>query len=387
MTLNEPRFTIGVEEEYLLADINTRDLVVDPPAELWAECEAALVSRGGQVSAEFMRSQVEIGTRICTDMREVRSELAALRGAVSRVARPHGFALLAVSTHPFANWLLQHHTDKERYNILAQDLQVVARRMLICGMHVHVGVEDDELRIDLMNQASYFLPHLLALSTSSPFWQGVNTGLKSYRLSVFDEMPRTGLPEQFSSFGEYMRTVGALIETGLIEDATKVWWDLRPSARFPTLEMRIADVCTRIEDAVCIAALFRCILRMLYRLRRQNQRWRTYPMFLLSENRWRAQRYGVEGRLIDFGRRELVPLHQLIEELLVLIREDAEFFGCVPEVEHARVILGCGTSADRQIAVLGRALLDGASAEDAQKAVVDSLISESLDGADVAPAG
>jgi glutamate---cysteine ligase / carboxylate-amine ligase len=386
MMPNEPKFTIGVEEEYLLADLDTRDLVADPPSDFWSECEAALVGAGSQVTAEFMRSQVEIGTRVCSTMQEVRNELAALRGAVDGVARPRGFALLAASTHPFADWQGQCHTNKERYNILAQDLQVVARRMLICGMHVHVGVEDDETRIDLMNQASYFLPHLLALSTSSPFWQGVETGLKSYRLSVFDEMPRTGLPEQFSSFGEYSRTVGSLIKTGVIEDGTKIWWDLRPSARFPTLEMRITDVCTLIDDAVCVAALFRCILRMLYRLRRNNQRWRSYPNFLLSENRWRAQRYGVEGSLVDFGRGELIPLPTLIEELLSLIHEDAEFFGCVSEVMRARTILSAGTSADRQAAVFHHAIRQGASTEEAQKAVVDALIAESLHGVDVAPA-
>lgn len=386
MTPKEPRFTIGVEEEYLLADLDTRDLAANPPAGFWAECEAALASAGGQVSTEFMRSQVEIGTRICSSMDEVRRELTALRGAVAGVARSHGLGLLAASTHPFGDWLRQTHTDKARYNMLAQDLQVVARRMLICGMHVHVGIEDDELRVDLMNQAAYFLPHLLALSTSSPFWQGLDTGLKSYRLSVFDELPRTGLPEPFSSYGEYVRTVGVLIATGLIEDATKIWWDLRPSARFPTLEMRITDVCPRIDDAVCIAALYRCILRMLYRLRRENQRWRNYAGFLLSENRWRAQRYGVEGFLIDFGRRELVPFARLVEELLDLIREDARFFDCVAEVEHARVIVARGTSADRQIATYRSATEGGATPEEARKAVVDAILAESLEGVDVAPA-
>lgn len=385
MTLKEPTFTLGVEEELLLVDEKTRNLVVDPPKEFMTECEAALSPGGGQVCAEFLRSQVEIGTKVCAGMAEARREIARLRGAVVRAARPHGFAVIAASTHPFADWQSQHHTDKERYNVLAQDMQVVARRMLICGMHVHVGVEDEDLRIDLMDQAAYFLPHLLALSTSSPFWHGEETGLKSYRLSVFDEMPRTGLPERFSSFGEYERTVGALIETGIIEDGTKIWWDLRPSARFPTLEMRITDVCTLIDDAVCIAALFRCILRMLYRLRRDNQRWRSYPLFLLGENRWRAQRYGVEGRLIDFGRRELVPLPRLVEELLALVHEDACFFDCVAEVEHARAILARGASADRQLAVHRQALQQGASAPEAQKAVVDALIGWSLEGVEIAP--
>jgi glutamate---cysteine ligase / carboxylate-amine ligase len=384
MTPKEPSFTLGVEEEYLLADAQTRDLVTDPPPEFWSECEAALANLGGKVTCEFMRSQVEIGTGICVATQQARSELAALRGAVARVARRRGYALLASSTHPFANWQQQHHTDKDRYNALARDLQVVARRALICGMHVHVGVEDDELRIDLMNQATYFLPHLLALSTSSPFWQGAETGLKSYRLSVFDEMPRTGLPERYASFGEYRRTVGTLVETGIIEDATKVWWDLRPSARFPTLEMRITDTCALIDDAICIAALFRCILRMLYRLRRQNLRWRVYPPFLLRENRWRAQRYGVGGCLIDFGRRELVPVAALIDELLALIREDAEFFGCVAETERARLIVAQGTGADRQLAAWRQAREQGADPMAALRAVVDRIVADSLDGAAIA---
>ena len=223
------------------------------------------------------------------------SELAHLRRTIAETAREYGLAPIAASTHPFADKSTLETTPKARYQALARDFAGIGRRLAICGMHVHVGIEDDELRIDLMNQARYFLPHLLMLSTSSPFWQGEDTGLKSYRLAVFHELPRTGLPQRFESFGEFQRTVDVLVQNGVIEDATKIWWDLRPSARFPTLEMRVTDVCTRIDDALSIAALFVCITRMLYRLRRSNQKWRSYPAFLIEENRWRAQRYGVHG--------------------------------------------------------------------------------------------
>ena len=248
--------------------------------------------------------------------------------------------------------------------------------MLICGMHVHVGIEDDALRIDLFNQLSYFLPHLLALSTSSPFWQGEPTGLKSYRLSVFKEMPRSGLPGTFSSPGEFDRTVNTLVKAGVVEDATKVWWDLRPSVRFPTLEMRITDVCTRLDDTLAIAALYQCIARMLYRLRRDNQRWRAYNTFLIEENRWLAQRHGASGSLIDFGRGECVPFADLIEELIALTHEDAEHYQCQATIEHLRKIASDGTSADRQLATYHSGLEAGKSVDEALRDVVDGLIEE-----------
>jgi carboxylate-amine ligase len=245
-------------------------------------------------------------------------------------------------------------------------------------MHVHVGIEDDDLRIDLLGQAAYFLPHLLALSTSSPFWQGTLTGLKSYRLAVFDELPRTGIPHQFSSWSEYERAVELLVHAGLIEDATKLWWDLRPSARFPTLEMRITDICPLIEDGIAIAALYLCILRMLYRLRRDNQRWRHYPPFLVRENRWRAQRYGIQEGMVDFGKGEVVPFATLLEELFELVAEDAAYFGCVAEIAHARTIVARGTSADRQLARYDAVKKLGGSEEAALVAVVDGIIEETM---------
>jgi carboxylate-amine ligase len=257
-------------------------------------------------------------------------------------------------------------------------LQQVVRRLVICGMHVHVGIDDDELRIDLLGQAAYFLPHLLALSTSSPFWQGNVTGLKSYRLSVFDELPRTGLPHQFSSYSEYLRTVELLVSAGLIEDATKLWWDLRLSARFPTLEMRITDVCPLIEDGIAIAALYVCIIRMLYRLRRDNKRWRYYPPFLVRENRWRAQRYGTTEGLVDFGEGALVPFPTLLEELFDLVAEDAAYFGCAKEIAYARTIVRRGTSADRQLARFDQVKELGGTEQAALVAVVDDLIAETM---------
>ena len=377
MSVESPPFTIGIEEEYLLIDPRTRDLESDPPKALMRACEKVLRRR---VSSEFLRCQMEVGTPVCATLADARAELCHLRRTLSEITSEYGLAPLAVSTHPFAMWTQQQQTNKQRYNVLAQDMQVVARRLLICGMHVHVGIADDEMRIDLMNQLSYFLPHLLALSTSSPFWQGQPTGLKSYRLSVFDELPRTGLPESFLSFAEYHRTIEALINAGLIEDATKIWWDLRPSARFPTLEMRVTDVCSFIEDTMSVAALYLCLTRMLYRLRRSNQRWRDYSRFLVRETRWRAQRYGVSESLVDFGKGVLVPFKDLVEELIDLVREDAEHFGCMAEIEHAREIVRRGTSADRQLATFEAAREAGADEAEALKQVVDRLSEEYLTG-------
>lgn len=375
--MSEPSFTMGIEEEYLLVDRETRDLVRDPPPGLWEDCQSLL---GPYVRPEFLRSQIEVGTDVCHSVAEARAGLAGLRGGVAEVAGRYGLAPIAASTHPFAAWSQQKHTDRERYNLLARDLRGPARRLVICGMHVHVGLEDPELRIDLMGQAAYFLPHLLALSTSSPFWQGEDTGLKSYRLAVFDEIPRTGLPEIFESYGEFQRHLDVLVRAGIIEDGTKLWWDIRPSVRFPTLEMRITDVCTRLDDAVAIAALYRCLLRMLYRLRRGNQRWRRYARMLIDENRWRAQRDGIDAGLVDFGKGTIVPYAELLDEMIQLVAEDAEYFGCRAELDQARQILVRGTSAHRQVAVFETACAAGHSREEALRSVVDMLIAETRSG-------
>jgi carboxylate-amine ligase len=368
---------MGMEEEYLLVERETRDLVTEVPDELMAECERRLK---GRVSPEFLRCQIEVGTGVNATLEGCRSELAELRGTVADVVKAYGLAPMAASTHPFAAWTSQKHTDKERYNVLARDMQAVARRMIICAMHVHVGIDDDELRMDLMGQAAYFLPHLLALSTSSPFWRGENTGLKSYRLAVFDELPRTGLPEMFDSWAEYQRHLDIMVNAGLIEDASKIWWDVRPSARFPTLELRITDVTPRLDDGICIAAIFVCVLRMLYRLKRNNQRWRRYSNMLVRENRWRAQRYGFDEGLVDFGRGQLLPYSELLEELIDLIRPEAEEMGVMAHVLHAREIVRRGTSAHRQLQVYTEAMADGCDKHAGLQRVVDMLAEETLVG-------
>lgn len=370
-----PALTLGIEEEYLLVDPETRDLVSDPPDAFMDECRAQL---GDQVTPEFLRSQVEVGTPVCNSVGEARHHLVCLRSTLCRTAEKHGMRLFAASTHPSAHWRAQAHTPAKRYDELARDLQGTARRLLICGMHVHIGIDDPDLRIDVMNQIKYFLPHLLALSASSPFWQGSKMGLHAYRLSVFDGMPRTGIPDSFTSWAEYQRLLDRLIGSGVIEEASKIWWDLRPSARFPTLEMRIADVCTRMEDSLTIAALYQCMARRLVRLRRQNLKWREYPRVMLRENRWLAQRWGETGRLVDLGKGALVPFPALLEEIIEMVREDAEALDCVPELEHARTILSRGTSASGQIRVYDTAINNGADETEALREVVDHILAETV---------
>lgn len=376
MGLKQPSFTFGIEEEYHLVDLEDRGFA-SAPAELMKACEEAL---GKQVAPEFFRSQIEIGTSVLRDFKEARRELGGLRRTIAEITGRYAIAPIAASTHPFADRSTLETTPKARYQALAKDFAGIGRRLAICGMHVHVAIEDDDLRIDLMNQVRYFLPHLLMLSTSSPFWQGEDTGLKSYRLAVFHELPRTGLPQRFESFAEYQRTVDVLVHNKVIEDSTKIWWDLRPSGRFPTLEMRVTDICTRIDDAISIAALYACTLRMLWRLRSSNQKWRSYPAFLIEENRWRAQRYGVRETLFDFGKGTLVPFATLIDELIDLIAEDAAALGCEREVKHALNIATGGTSADRQVARYQELISAGATPDNALVGVVEQLIAETVAG-------
>ena len=368
----EPEFTIGIEEEYLLVDKETLALAEAPEA-LMVACGAALE---GQFSPEFLQCQVEIGTKVCAGVHEAREDLRKLRSTVAREAAKHGLAPIAASCHPFSDWKDQRHTDRDRYNDLERALGGVARRLLICGMHVHVGLGDDALRVDLMPQMSYFLPHLLALSGSSPYWQGRDTGLASYRLTVFDNLPRTGLPPELTSWAEYRRTVDALVDIGIIEDSSKIWWDLRPSHSFPTLESRICDVCPRLDHTLSIAAATQALMRMLWRLKTRNLRWRSYDRFLIAENRWRAQRYGMEEGLIDFGRGEIVPFDRLMDELIELIGEDAGVLQSVEAVERLREIPAEGCSASRQRAVFDAAVAAGASREEGLRAVVGHLIDE-----------
>ena len=375
MALAEPPFTIGVEEEYLLVDRDSRDLVADPPAELMEACSKRL---GEHVSPELMRAQIEVQTPVCQNVNEAREHMRRLRSIIAEETDKLGLAPIAVSTHPFANWLEQKQTPKDRYSALTEEMQATARRLLICGMHVHVGIDDPEMRIDLMNQMSYFLPHLLALSCSSPFWDGENTGLKSYRLTVFDGLPRTGLPEQFASSAEYDRHVSILIDAGLIDDASMIWWDLRPSSRFPTLETRIMDISTNINHMISLVALNTCILRMLFRARQKNQRWRVYANMLIDENRWRAMRYSYEEGLIDLARGEVVPYAELLDELIGFIEKDVDALDCMDEINGLRDILENGTSAHRQLQVYEASLEKGDSREQALRNVVDWLIEETL---------
>jgi carboxylate-amine ligase len=374
--MDRPSFTLGIEEEYLLVDRETRDLVVEPGEAFFERCRAAV---GDQVTPEFLQCQVEVGTRPHATVGEAIADLRGLRQAIAAVAAEHGFAAIAASTHPFARWRAQHHTRKERYEGLWADIGLPVWRMLICAMHVHVGVEDEDLRIDLMNQVSYFMPHMLALSCSSPFWEGDDTRLSSYRLTVFDALPRTGLPDPLTSHSEFRRLVERLTETGCIEDGTKIWWDVRPSARFPTLESRVTDICPRLADAAALAALYQSLLAFLNRLRGRNQRWRVYPATLIGENRWRAQRYGCEGTLIDLAASRMAPVSELVEELIELVGAEAEELGCRDELEGLRRIAAEGNSASRQRRVHAAALAAGADGQEALRAVVDHLMEEFLE--------
>ena len=376
MATDTPPFTIGIEEEYLLVDRETLALA-KAPDELIAACQADLPD---QVSTEFLQCQIEVGTGVCETIAEARADLSHLRRTVAKRAAEFGLAPIAASCHPFGDWKDQHHTEKERYNKLRRDLAGVARRMLICGMHVHVGIPEKDMRIGLVNQLKYFLPHLHALSTSSPFWQGEDTGLNSYRLSVFDNLPRTGLPPYMRNWEEFASTVNTLCDLELIEDASKIWWDLRPSASFPTIESRICDVAPRIEVTLTLAALTQSLTRMLWRTNAAGDPWRIVDNFMIGENRWRAQRYGISEGQIDFGRRALIPFAQAVEEMIALVAEDAEALSCLAEVEGARTILAEGTSADQQRQTYDAARKVGGGDHDALRAVVTSLVSQFEDG-------
>ncbi len=373
--MDEPTWTMGVEEEYLLVERSTGALITKQPSGLLEKIENL---RYGLVARELFSSQIEIGTGVCKTLQELRADLGLLRVAVAEAAAEYDLAPIAASSHPVARWLQQQYSDSERHQALAEDLQGVTRRLLVSGMHVHVGIEDPDLRIDLMDQVSYFLPHLLSLSTSSPFWEGRDTGLKSYRMSVLETLPRTGLPERFESWSEFRRHIDVLVTAGVIEDPSMVWWHIRPSERYPTVEMRVADLPTRIEDTIALAAMYVCLLRMLWRLKTENRRWRSYANFLIAENLWRAQRYGTEGELLDLGTGSLVPFVDLLEEMIELVMPDAQALGCVSEIEHTRVICQRGTSSDRQRAVYQQAVADGASHDEALRAVIGALVSDTL---------
>lgn len=370
----EETFSIGIEEEYLLVDAETRALCARPPAEFMAKCQSLL---GSKVVHEFLQSQVEIGTGICSTIGEAREDLSHLRTTVAQCASEFGMRMIAASTHPWAHWSEQEPVDLERYRIIGVEHRTLARRMAICGMHVHAGIKDQNLRVDLMSQITYFLPHLLALSTSSPFWEGRDTGLKAFRPIIIGDLPRSGFPEVFENWNDWTDMLDDLSATGMVTDPSKIWWDIRPSGKHPTLEIRICDVCTQIEDGLTIAALYQSTLAYLYHLKRHNERRRDYRRILLAENKWRAMRYGVEAQMGDFGKRQQVAFADLIDELVELVRPFAEDLGCIAEVENARTIARRGSSSDEQLRIYNEALTRGATDHDAQVAVVDWIIEES----------
>ena len=373
MSSSEPPFTVGIQEEYLLVKLNSRDVDENPPAPLLEECTRR---SGGQVSPRFLRSQLEASTAVCRSIAQARADLARLRGIISEVGGRYGCAPIAAATHPFAKATRQITTEREQFFALAKEMQGAARRIMICGMRVHIGVDDDDLRVDLMNQLTYFVPHLLALSCSSPFWDGERTGLMSFRMTLLSSLPRTGLPERFASHAELRRHLDTLVRNGMIEHQGKMWWDVRLGSLHPTLEVRVMDSCTSIDDAAALAALIVSLARRLYRLKLGNRSWRLYPNMLIAENRWRAMRYSVDGELLDLARGELVTFPHLVRELITLVREDAVELGCLRELEHLENILARGTSAHRQIRCYEEAREAGASEREALQAVVDFLIRE-----------
>lgn len=383
MPMPTPPMTLGVEEEYQIIDPNTRNLH-SYISEFLSQDEKR--AKKLDLQPELMQSQVEVGSRVCRNVKEVRTEVIRLRREVFALAEENNLKIAAASTHPFAKWEEQSITEGVRYRELLDDMQRVARGLLIFGMHVHVGFGSDtpskDLMIEIMNQARYFIPHLLALSTSSPFWHGYNTGLKSYRSVVFEMLPRTGIPHSFHSWAEYKayeRTLENVGAFGKRDPVAKIWWDIRPHPVFDTLEFRISDICTRVDECICIAALFQAICAKLLKLRRNNMSWRQYRHMHITENKWRAVRYGIDGDLIDFGLQESVPFHFLMEELLEIVDDVLDELGSREEVEYVRTILQNGTSADRQIAVFEKHGGDE-NREEALKAVVDNLITETQEG-------
>ena len=363
-----PPLTLGIEEEYQIIDPDSREL----KSFIQEFLEQGRLVLQDQIKGEFLQSQVEVGSHICHDVQEVRAEVVRLRRSICELAAGKGVQVAAASTHPFSRWSSQEINIGDRYTKLASDMAELARRMLIFGMHVHVGIEDKDLLIDVLNQARYFLPHLLALSTSSPFWQGRDTGLKSYRTVIFESLPRTGIPPLLKSWADYNGFIDTLIRTGCIDEPTKIWWDVRPHPKFPTVEFRVCDLATKVDEAVCLAAVIQAIVAKLIKLRFNNQSWRHYRHHLIAENKWRAVRYGIAGQLIDFGKREEVAVPLLVEEILELVDDVVDELGSRREVEYLNTILEQGTSADRQLAVYRRT--------GDLKAVVDHLVEETKEG-------
>jgi len=341
------QFTLGIEEEFQIVDPKTREL----RSHVSEFLEEGKMILGEQIKPEMIQSMIEVGTGICKNIQEARADITRLRSIISSLAAKTGLVIVAASTHPFSHWQDQKIYDDERYNLLVQELQTVARSLLIFGLHVHVGVADPERRIHIMNAARYFLPHVLALTTSSPFWMGHNTGLKSYRSEVFKQFPRTDLPDHFDSYSNFQRYVDLLVKTGCINDGRKIWWDLRPHPIFPTLEFRICDIPTRVDDTVAIAALFQAIVAKLTKLIEKNLGFRLYRRMLIQENKWRAVRWGLDGNMIDFGKQKEVPTRDLVLELLDFVDDVVDELDSRKEIEHIHTILERRTSAEEQLRV------------------------------------
>jgi len=379
--------TLGIEEEYQIIHPETRDL--HSYVQKFLD-QGKLIFPEEELKPEFMQSQIEVGSQVCRNVKEVRQEVIRLRQMVGLLAEKNGMQIAAASTHPFASWLNQDVNAGERYRDVLDRMRGVAERLLTFGMHVHVGfgegVENQDRMIEIMNQLRYFLPHILALSTSSPFWQGRNTGLKSYRSVVFEMLPRTGIPAHFESYSEYQMFVDTLGQVGSAvdgegkPDATKIWWDARPHPKFGTLEVRVSDICTSIDDAVAIAALIQALCAKLLQLRKDNMSWRRYRQHHIKENKWRAMRYGIHGKLIDFGKKEEVPMNFLALLIIDLVDSVVDDLDSRAEIEHIKTILQRGTSADRQVHVYQKALGDGTDEKGALIAVVDFLVEETMRG-------
>jgi len=365
----KPSFSIGIEEEYQTVDPVTRDLRSHIHTEILQKGKALLQER---VKPEMHASVVEVGTSVCGNIREAKQQVKQLRREMATLARQHGLRLAAAATHPFADWRTQEIYPDDRYKMITDEMQIVARANLIFGLHVHIGIEDRETMIHLMNAARYFLPHILALSTNSPFWIGMNTGLKSYRCKVFDRFPRTNIPDYFQSWSEYENFVNLLIKTNCIDNGKKIWWDIRPHAFFNTLEFRVCDIPMRVDETIALAALIQATIAKLYKLYSMNQGFRLYRRALIMENKWRASRWGIDGKLIDFGKQIEVPVRDLILEYLQFVDDVADELGSREELNYILHILEMGTGADRQLRVFRQT--------NDLKAVVDYIIEETEAG-------
>ncbi|HCV43494.1 MAG TPA: carboxylate-amine ligase [Bacteroidetes bacterium] len=367
-----PSFTLGIEEEFQTVDPVTRDLRSHIHAEIISKSKKQLQER---VKPEMHQSVVEVGTGICKNIKEAKAEVFELRRHIVNLAYENGLRLAAAGTHPFAAWHRQDIFPDKRYETIVQDMQQVARANLIFGLHVHIGIEDKEATIHLMNAARYFLPHILALSVNSPFWMGRNTGLHSYRCKVFDKFPRTNIPDYFQSYGEYENFINLLIKTNCIDNAKKIWWDMRPHPFFGTLEFRICDIPMRADETIALAALMQAVVVKLYRLYASNMGFRLYRRALIMENKWRASRYGITGKLIDFGKQIELPAPDLIRELLHFVDDVVDELDSREEVNYVHKILDMGTGADRQLRVYERT--------NDFNAVVDYIIEETKVGLEV----